>query len=745
MAFIPGFITSGVLEVVMRKSAFILFVLGVLATQSFALEIRGKVVSSEGPSVADAVVLHRASGAQAITDQEGRFVLNIDTAGRAILEISHPAYMDKEISLSEKDMLKPLTVTLAPYIRQTQEVVVTALRYPEPVNKIPAAETIVATEVLRERMAPNITEALAGIPGVVPLGSGGFSLVPTIRGLARNRILILIDNARIVSDRRTGPNASFVNPEDIAKIEVLRSPSSIFYGSDAIGGVVHIFTNDAGEETGIHGRIHLGYGTNNAEKNYGLTLRGKTNGFGYYLSYQGIDAGNYSSPLGEVLRSYFSQSSLFGKLTWETNERRFDLSLLGARGTDIGKPARDSLTKPTWYPRENQNLAQLHWTEKNLLGGDLKVQAYMNPNFLETQTDQVDGYKSKESRSKTQSTEFGFQVSYGKKLSAFFRLTGGIDYFGRAKGSAANDYLSFDAQGETTSVTREIAFNGGRRGDLGFYLSADYSGIKNLDIVGGLRWDSIAQEANPGGGTEVLKSKRSPWTGFLALSFKITDEFVFFANVSKAYRAPGLSELFYSGITGRGFIIAQPGLRPESSASGDFGLRYIARRLFAGIYGFMYDIDGLIDRYLVADRTYTYGNVDNARIRGIELEVEYYPVPGWKIFGNAFVAEGKSRGTGAYINDVPPLRGYFGTRVWIRRFSLEVSGIFQRKMDHPGPAEISIPGYEYFQFKASYAWRGLNIYGVLSNAFNTTFIGRPDPAAMEEPGRSFVFGVSYGF
>ena len=173
MAFIPGFIASGVLEIVMKKSAFILFVLGVFATHSFALEIRGKVVSTEGPSVADAVVMHRASGAQAITDQEGRFVLKIDTAGRATLLISHPAYMEKEISLSDKDMLRPLTVTLAPYIRQTQEVIVTALRYPEPVNKIPAAETIVSTEVLRERMAPNITEALVGIPGVVPLGSRG--------------------------------------------------------------------------------------------------------------------------------------------------------------------------------------------------------------------------------------------------------------------------------------------------------------------------------------------------------------------------------------------------------------------------------------------------------------------------------------------------------------------------------------------------------------------------------------------
>ena len=92
--------------------------------------------------------------------------------------------------------------------------------------------------------------------------------------MARNRILILIDNARITSDRRTGPSASYISPEDIDRIEVLRSPSSIFYGSDAIGGVVHIFTKTAREE-GIHGGIHAGYGTNGNNAEYGLNLSGK--------------------------------------------------------------------------------------------------------------------------------------------------------------------------------------------------------------------------------------------------------------------------------------------------------------------------------------------------------------------------------------------------------------------------------------------------------------------------------------
>jgi hypothetical protein len=76
---------------------------------------------------------------------------------------------------------------------------------------------------------------------------------------------------------------------------------------------------------------------------------------------------------------------------------------------------------------------------------------------------------------------------------------------------------------------------------------------------------------------------------------------------------------------------------------------------------------------------------------------------------------------------------------------MEVSGTFQGKKDKPGPAEIAIPDYEYFQLKASYAWHSLSFYAALMNVFDKTFLGRPDPDAMEEPSRRLVLGLHYGF
>ena len=274
---------------------------------------------------------------------------------------------------------------------------VTALRYPEPSIKVPAASTVVSGETLTEKRVANINDGLQDVPGVGALGSAGFSLVPSVRGLARRRVLYLIDGARLESDRRTGPNASFVSPEDIERIEVLRSASSVFYGSDAIGGVIHVLTRKPGFEPGLHGRFLAGYGSVNGEKHLGLGLEGTTGPWAFSLSFQYDDAGLYRIPDGtDVLQSQFTQGSLLAKAVRRTDKREIDIGILAARGRDIGKPSTTAGTKPTWYPEEDQNLVQLHWKEKNVgKDGEILVHAFVNPNLLKTLTDTYDGFLTK--------------------------------------------------------------------------------------------------------------------------------------------------------------------------------------------------------------------------------------------------------------------------------------------------------------------------------------------------------------
>jgi len=728
-------------------SALFIFLLS--SPAALAVDIKGRVVTPAGRPVAGAAVQHRASGARTECDGAGAFELSLPDIDKGTIEVSHPDYADETVRFAGPGPVLEMTIILVPLIRRQEEVVVTALRYPEPSFAVPASESVVTSETIAESMPSNIAEGLKTMTGVTNLGSGGFSLVPSIRGLARNRILILVDGARLTSDRRTGPSGSFVAPEDIERIEILRSPSSVFYGSDAVGGVIHILTKQASTGRLLSGKAGLRYGSINGEKGGGLSLQGRKGPAGYYLSFQGADAGNYSSPKAEVLQSQYGQANLFGKFSWETGKRDIKLSLLGARGKDIGKPNRSSSTKPTWYPLESQNLAQLHWVEKNIdgRGGDLSVHAFVNPNSIETRTDQIGVYKTKESLSKVRGSDLGFQIAFGRKTGKTFWFNGGVDLFGRLGAETHTTDRSFNESGSVTKTTEETPYVEGRRWDAGLFLSADYAGIPGLDLVGGVRFDHLVTSAKPGGpSAPVARDARNAQTGFLAASWKVSERLVAFANVSRAYRTPTLSEKFYTGISGRGFIIAHPGLKPETGLSLDGGIKVMTGRLFAGFYGFVYSIDDMIERYLVAERTYTYGNIERGRIRGIEFEVEYFPVQGWKLFGNLYVMAGKSLATELPLNDVPPFRAALGTKAWAGRFSAEFETIFQTKKSDPGPAEIVIPGFSIFRAKAAYRLDSrLSVYAVISNLSDRTYLARPDPEAMEEPGRSLSLGLTFSF
>ncbi len=729
----------------MRKIVLAMLLLASVAVAARAFEVRGNVVTPEGTPVEGAVVLHRPSGARDVTDAEGAFALDLAEGARVRLEVIHPDYYEQEFDVPKKDLARTVLLRVLPVVRRKEEIVVTALRHPEARAALPVAETVVSKGALAEAMPSNITEGLAATPGVSALGSGGFSLVPSVRGLARRRVLYLVDDARISSERRTGPNASFISPEDVERIEVSRSPASVLYGSDAIGGVIHILTREPELRPGIRGRVQARYGTVNSEKGAGLSLEAGTGATGFLLSLQGIDAGDYASPSGRVLQSGFSQGSVLAKVVHRTEKREIEAGFLGARGRDIGKPNRDSRIKPTWYPEERRNLFQLRWTEKRIASGELSFEAFVDPNSLETRTDRIEGYRTKASTSRTRSTEYGVQLTFARKLGSDMRLEAGADLFGQAGAEAVTRDTMFASDGAVTGVSGELPYARGCRTDAGLFVAVDYAGLRNLDLIGGIRWDRLSMEAAPGGGPSVA-TRDGKATGFLAASLKLTANFMGFVNVARAYRVPSLNERYYTGISGRGFIIAQPGLTPETSLNVDGGFRFYGRRFFAGLYGFAYAIDAMIERYTVSPGLYTYGNIDKGRLRGVELEVEYFPLPGWKVFGNMFAIRGRSAATDTALNDVPPVQFLAGTKAWVGRLSAEIDAAFRLDKSDPGPAEIAVPASTVINARAAYRLSpSLSFFARLGNLLNAAYVARPDAEAMEEPGRSLVIGAAFAF
>ncbi len=331
------------------------------------------------------------------------------------------------------------------------------------------------------------------------------------------------------------------------------------------------------------------------------------------------------------------------------------------------------------------------------------------------------------------------------------RLEGGVDYFGRAAAHAYNKYTSYDEAGAVTGIVEEYPYKTASRDDLGLFLSADYAGIKRLDILGGIRYDALRMRAEPYRGEvsipeiQPILTKDSQPTGFVAVSYKLARELTAFVNVSRAYRLASINERFYTGISGRGFIIGQPDLTPESSFNLDGGLKLPGKRYFLGLYAFRYLIDDMIERFRLDPTTYTYGNIERGLLRGLEFEAEAFVLDGWKVFGNFAAIRGRSLATGDPLNDVPPFRIYAGTKYWKNRFSAELNMTFSAAKKDPGPAEIAVASSELVNLRVGYVWRGFDLFVTLTNVFNATYIARADPDAMVEPGRNLRAGFSYAF
>ncbi|MDN4546085.1 TonB-dependent receptor [Pseudomonas sp. C32] len=153
------------------------------------------------------------------------------------------------------------------------DVLISANRQVEARNDSSAANTVFTREDI-DRLQPNsVTDLLRRVPGVQVAQSGGRGSLPGvyIRGTQSAQSLVLVDGQRIGSSTSGDSNLQHINIEQVERVEVLRGSRSVIYGSDAIGGVIQIFTRRGGEP-GLRPQLHVGVGSNQTwERSLGLS------------------------------------------------------------------------------------------------------------------------------------------------------------------------------------------------------------------------------------------------------------------------------------------------------------------------------------------------------------------------------------------------------------------------------------------------------------------------------------------
>lgn len=153
------------------------------------------------------------------------------------------------------DQMETLTVLGAMFVASTAvedittlDAAVTATRQAERVDQTLAHVSVITREQIEKMQARDLAEVISHVAGVEVVRSGGAGQITFIftRGTESDHTLVLVDGVKINLGTLGSANLSVIHPDIIGKIEVVKGPRSALYGSEAIGGVIHIFTRQSG-------------------------------------------------------------------------------------------------------------------------------------------------------------------------------------------------------------------------------------------------------------------------------------------------------------------------------------------------------------------------------------------------------------------------------------------------------------------------------------------------------------------
>lgn len=714
----------------------LLAALVVLSSATPLLAFQGRIVDTQGRPIAGAEVTILGRAGESRTDSEGRFTWTPDPSPpfEVLVVARGGVYMKPVLVEALPDGVLELTVQ--PLVNE----VVTVSGSAGSIEATPAAgtTTLTATEI-GSRAPANLMQALENVAGVSQV-SEGQAAVPAVRGLARGRTLILIDGARVSSERRVGPSATFLDPEVIEGVEVARGPGSVAYGSDAFGGVISVRTRTVAPQAPLHARVALGAGGGIPERRVAAELsKGFAQGGALFAAHS-RDASDYASPEGDVFNSGYSNRGFLGRVTYQLGQGLLSAGWQSDFGRDIERPRNNSRTVRFFYPAEDSHRLTVSYDVRDL-GGFSRVLWTVFAGSYAQVTDQ-DRFATTTTGRMVERADVSardFQVRGGaERRIGQARLEIGLDVNGRTGLRALDITERYDLDGRLTRRTENVSIDAARRVDTGVYASIDAAVHSRLSLGGGIRGDYVST-TNRGGFFGNRSTSHTAASGFASVTASGFKGLTTTLQVARGFRDPVLSDRFFRGPSGRGFITGNPELDPETSLQLDASVHYTSPRLRAGIYGYQYRIDDLVERFQTDPDFFFFRNRGRARIRGFEAEAQTTLAPGLSLETAVQFARGTALDDGAALDDVSAdtlslqLRKAFAAR---NAFA-QIRAAFHAEDARPGPTEREVPGYTLID-----AGGGLSLLRYLElrlsarNLLNETYFASQDPRAVLAPGRS---------
>ncbi len=551
------------------------------------------------------------------------------------------------------------------------EMTVTATREKKDTFNVPKPVSVVGKKKIKEKSPNNATELLTELPGVDINGVGTNQSRPVIRGFRGQRILLLEDGIRMNNSRRQqdfGELPALVDINSVDRIEVVRGPASVLYGSDAIGGVVNIITTipeGSMQRKGLYGNLGYRYSSADKQNREFLSLGGNYDKFSFSLSGNYRKSDEYEAPAGSFGNITLDEDSTVSdtgvedygfnlQLDYRTSKNshvKFKYEMYHAENAGFGFVDPD-LYDPgaarirIQYPMQKVNKFSLKYEHRKmdfLLADHFSLTGYRTNNRRDLSMDIFASFGiphmpqagiSIQSENYTDITTYGFRLEFNKGLSNH-SITYGIDFYNDGTentDSMTQTVVGFGPPRPSTDDTPQVP--NAKYSSLGFFLQDEIALMTKLSMILGVRFQTVTAKTKETPGLEnegLYESTDSTVVGTANLLYSVNDNLRLVFSVGRGFRSPNLIERFFNGMTpeGSGFQSRNTDLKAESSLNFDLGFKYRNRNLYLESTYFNNTIRDGIRVEATGNRIngvpeYQNTNIDKLRIYGFEFLGKYY-------------------------------------------------------------------------------------------------------------------------
>jgi len=728
------------------------------------------------PLIATNVFL-RGSMRGAFTDREGRFIISNLPPLEDQLVASHFGYREYEaaISIDEGETIH-VEIVLMPETLEMERVTVTAHRRSESEFRTQKAVSVEDEVAIDNRSASSTADALREMPGILIQKTTAGHGAPIIRGLIGNDILLLYNGVRLNRPTiRPGGNQylNTVDAEALQRIEVVRGPGSVLYGSDAIGGMVNMITHPpafTGGEFVLRPKFSTRYTSADNGRTVHLGLQAAGARFSAQAGVTARSIGNLD-PGGEIPvhdPTGYDDLGIHVITAFRLSEQQtIRADLLHVRQSEV--PRYDQYASGNFetylYEPQDRFLGMVEYTHRNPLPWLSTLE--WNLSYQR----EHEGRLQRTTGSSTLVTDDDILNTIGTFLqctaltSPRHTLRWGLEYYHDTVQSARTESTP-----DTSFATRGAFPDGASYSQFGVFFSDNFTPGPATDITVGIRMSRIGLDArieDPTGHIVPHEDSFQNLTGNIGISHRLKPWLNLVGTISRGFRAPNFNDTVVLKVSNSGVDVPSPGLTPENSTNFELGAkiewngsdietwvyRTSIRDLIvrtAGLYRGESWIDmngnGLEDE---GEQFQKKINSARAYIQGAEFQGRWALRPEWTLRTNLFVTYGENITAAEPMRRIPPLMGLLGI-IWQREeMSAEIflrAAADQRRLSADDIADTRIdpggtPGWSDWNLRGSRGFGPVRLSVTLGNIFDHAY--REHGSGVYNPGRHVVVSINW--